>query len=100
VLAELSANRRYLPIDARLDLAVKKGIELTLVGGHTPSPLPGRGQGPMRALGRGFFCRRTNQVPHHLPADRRVRIEEPRYDRPSVFGACRFSSLIAIVGPS
>ena len=35
-----------------------------------------------RALGRAFFCRRTSQVPHHLPSDRRVRIEQPLYDRP------------------
>ena len=33
-----------------------------------------------RALGRDFFGRRADQVPHHLPADRRVGIKQPLYD--------------------
>ena len=37
--------------------------------------------GDPRALGRDLVRGRTDQVPHHLPADRRVRIKQPPYDR-------------------
>ena len=55
---------------------------------HRPSaPLEGEQPraralgGDPRALGRDFVRGRTDQVPHHLPADRRVRIKQPPYDR-------------------
>src|SRR5262249_12686486 len=125
-----------LSINARLDLAVKEGVDLTFprttslprypvadkfrcaaclvarwiepqvaqqhehVHGGIPPAVPCRaaprpvgrletkqpcpivfGSNP-RALSLDFFCRRTNQVPHHLPTDRRVRIEQPLYHRP------------------
>src|SRR5262249_8177214 len=37
--------------------------------------------GDTRTLGRGLISGRTEQVPHRLPADRRVRIKEPLNDR-------------------
>ena len=37
--------------------------------------------GDPRALGRDLLRGRTDQVSHHLPADRRVRIKQPLYDR-------------------
>jgi hypothetical protein len=33
------------------------------------------------ALGRNLLSGRIGQVTHHLPADRRVRIKQPLYDR-------------------
>ena len=37
--------------------------------------------GDPRALGRDLLRGRIGQVSHHLPADRRVRIKQPLYDR-------------------
>jgi hypothetical protein len=37
--------------------------------------------GDSRTLGRDLLRRRIGQVPHHLPADRRVRIKQPPYYR-------------------
>ena len=37
--------------------------------------------GDPRALGRDLVRGRIGQVAHHLPADRRVRIKQPAYDR-------------------
>ena len=36
--------------------------------------------GDPRALGRDLVRGRTDQVSHHLPADRRVRIKQPPYN--------------------
>src|SRR5205809_5144519 len=41
------------------------------------APAPG---GDPCTLGRDLIRRRTCQVPHHLPADRRVRVEQPVND--------------------
>src|SRR5690606_29590917 len=51
---------------------------LTLHGEESRSPALG---GDLRPLCRHFRRWRIDQVSHHLPADRRVRIKQPVYNR-------------------
>jgi hypothetical protein len=133
ILAEVSAARRDLSVDAGLDLAGEEGVAVivrrTLPGhavtgethraarlvargiethvpqqrqdvhGRVPAAVPRRAapvtvQSLLRkqlaapalrrdlgALGGDLVRRRTDQVSHHLPADRRVGIEEPLNNR-------------------
>ena len=65
---------------------VHRGVPPAVPGRATP-PAIGRLEGEQprasafggdpRALGRDVLGGRINQVPHHLPADRRVRVEQP-----------------------
>src|SRR5688500_17969059 len=49
-----------------------------LAGEQLRAPTLGR---DLRSLGRHLIVGRIGQVLHHLPADRRVRIKQPLYDR-------------------
>ena len=65
---------------------VHRGVPPAVPGRATP-PAVGRLEGEQprasalggdpRALGRDLLGGRISQVPHHLPADRRVRVEQP-----------------------
>src|SRR5207249_8207981 len=69
---------------------VHRGVPPAVPGRATP-PAVGRLQGEQprasalggdpRALGRDLLRGRIGQVPHHLPADRRVLVEQPGDDR-------------------
>src|SRR4029077_17564145 len=53
--------------------------------------------GDTRALGRHLLRGRTGQVPHHLPADRRVTLEKPPNDRHGLYRDRRFDRGIGLV---
>jgi hypothetical protein len=69
---------------------VHRGVPSTIPRRAAPLPVgPLEGEQPgaralggdPRALRRDLLRRRTGQIPHHLPADRRVGIKQPPYDR-------------------
>src|SRR5262249_4401629 len=69
---------------------VHGGVPPTVPRRAAPPPIgPLQGEQPCARTSSGDSCtlsrdlvrRRTDQVPHHLPADRRVRIKQPLYDR-------------------
>ena len=50
ILAEIGADRRDLPVDTGLQLALKEGTGRHIPAGRIPSTSPGRGQGPVRGV--------------------------------------------------
>ena len=59
--------------------------------GKQPRPVPS--VATRRASGRDLLRRRTDQVSHRLPADRRVRIKQPLCDRPAWFRGLPFGRI-------